>query len=107
MKKMSNMCVTAANITNSSNCTNYYFLRNRDELKIHTWDAGNAKDGSIKVVPLSIKGTHIVDIDCMGMNQQSTDQRMKSSEIFCLGTSDGTINISDTTICFYSYFFLF
>lgn len=79
--------------TNSSNCTNYYFLWNRDELKIHTWDAGNAKDGSIKVVQLSIKGTYIVDIDCMGTNQQSTDQRMKSSEIFCIGTSDGIINI--------------
>ena len=82
-------------MTNNSNCTNYYFSRNRDELKIHTWDAGNAKDGSIKVVPLSIKGTQILDIDCMSTNQQSTDQRKKSSEIFCMGTSDGTF----TSLC--------
>lgn len=58
-----------------------------DDLKIHSWD-GIAKDSSIKTISLN-KGTHILDIDCMNISQQSMDQRKKSSEMFAIGTSDG------------------
>lgn len=61
------------------------FLKpNSDDLKIHTGD-GSTKESSfaIKSIPLN-KGTHIVDLDCMG-----ADQRKKSSETFAIGTSDG------------------
>lgn len=58
-----------------------------DDLKIHSWD-GSAKDSAIKSIPLN-KGTHILDIDCMNISQQSMDQRKRSSEMFAIGTSDG------------------
>ncbi|XP_046461872.1 intraflagellar transport protein 80 homolog [Daphnia pulex] len=58
-----------------------------DDLKIHSWD-GSAKDSSAKTITLN-KGTHILDIDCMNISQQSIDQRKRSSEMFAIGTSDG------------------
>ncbi len=58
-----------------------------DDLKIHSWD-GSAKDSSSKTITLN-KGTHILDIDCMNISQQSMDQRKRSSEMFAIGTSDG------------------
>ena len=63
---------------------------NRGEFRIYTWN-GNTNDNST-TKSLNFKpGSHIIDIDCMIVGHQNVgEQRKRSSEIFAVGSSDGS-----------------